>query len=345
MNAPNNWPALLTVLLNGENLTPEQAAWAMQTIMTGEATDVQIAGFAVALRAKGVTPIELAAFAQVMVQHATPMPQFPDAVDIVGTGGDQAGTANISTMAAVVIAAAGVPVVKHGNRAASSLCGSADLLEELGVAIDLMPEGVVKSVEEAGIGFCFAPRFHTGYRHAAVVRRALGVPTVFNFLGPLTNPAQPQAGAIGCADVRMAPIMAGALAARGASALVLRGHDGLDEFTLTGPTEVWAVSEGSVRQFAVTPADIGVSEAPIEALKGGDASVNARIAREVFEGTPSPISDAVIANAAAALVAYHRFAADADIVTLWRQQVDAARNVVASGAPAKVLERWVVATR
>jgi anthranilate phosphoribosyltransferase len=237
------WPALVTALLRGDNLSTDDTAWAMGEVMAGEATPVQIAAFTIALRAKGETSEEVAGLARVMLANATPIDVTDDAVDVVGTGGDAAHTVNISTMAAIVVAAAGVRVVKHGNRAASSTCGSADLLEELGIPVALEPDAVARCVREAGIGFCFAAKFHPGMRHAGAPRREMGVPTVFNFLGPLTNPAQPRAAAIGCFDRRMAGVVAGVLAARGTSALVVRGEDGLDEFTVTAPTRVWVVHE------------------------------------------------------------------------------------------------------
>src|SRR5690242_9546095 len=236
------WPNLIAALLRAEDLSTVDTAWAMNEIVTGAATPVQIAAFAIALRAKGETPGEVAGLAEAMVANAARV-ELPDelrrsAVDVVGTGGDRAHTVNISTMAAIVVAGAGVRVVKHGNRAASSSCGSADLLEELGIPVDLDPAVVARCVAEVGIGFCFAARFHPGYRHVAVPRRELGVPTVFNFLGPLTNPGRPTAIAVGCADPRMAPVMAGVLARRGVSAFVLRGEDGLDEFTTTAATRL-----------------------------------------------------------------------------------------------------------
>src|ERR671921_874659 len=218
------WPNLLAALLRGEELATADTAWAMGEIMSGSATPAQIAGFAMALRAKGETPAELAGLVEAMLGHAVPV-TLPDdvradTVDVVGTGGDRAHTVNISTMAAIIVAAAGVKVVKHGNRAASSACGTADLLEHFGIPLDLGPAGVARTVAEAGIGFCFAARYHPGMRHAAVPRRELGVPTFFNMLGPLTNPARPHAAAVGCFDLRMAPVMAGVFARRGDPAMV-----------------------------------------------------------------------------------------------------------------------------
>src|SRR3954464_1861341 len=211
-----------------------------------------------ALRAKGETAEEVEGLVRAMLEHAHRVSVDGPAVDTCGTGGDRAHTVNISTMAALVVRGAGVTVVKHGNRAASSQCGSADLLEELGVVVDLAPTALSACVERAGIGFCFAPVFHPAFRHTAVPRREMGIPTVFNFLGPLTNPAQPSAQAVGVADLRMAPVMAGVLARRGASALVFRGDDGLDELSVGGPSAVWAVHDGKVREERFDPADLGV---------------------------------------------------------------------------------------
>ncbi|MBC7373784.1 MAG: anthranilate phosphoribosyltransferase, partial [Frankiales bacterium] len=248
MSAPvaTSWPGVLSALLAGIDLTTADTAWVMGEVMAGDATPAQVAGFAVALRAKGETAAEVAGLVEVMLAEAAPVSVTGRVVDTCGTGGDRSNTVNLSTMAALVVAGAGVPVVKHGNRAASSACGSADLLEQLGVAVDLPPAAVGPCLEQAGIAFCFAPVFHPGMRHAAVPRRDLGVATVFNILGPLTNPARPAAQAVGVSDARLAPVMAGVLAARGTDALVFRGDDGLDELTITGPSTVWVVRDGTV---------------------------------------------------------------------------------------------------
>jgi anthranilate phosphoribosyltransferase len=263
-------------------------------------------------------------------------------VDVVGTGGDQAHTVNISTMAALVTAAAGAPVVKHGNRAASSQCGTADVLEALGIAIDLGPEQVARCVAEAGIGFCFSPVFHPAMRHAAAVRREIGIPTAFNYLGPLTNPAQPHAALVGCANLRMAPVMAQVLAQRGASALVVRGDDGLDEITTTTTTSVWVVQDAGVRREALEPAALGVPVAHREDLRGGDAASNADVVRRVLAGEAGPVRDAVLINAAAALVAHHGSTGDlsADVAGM----VHRAAAAIDSGAAATLLARWAELT-
>ena len=259
MAGTHSWPELLSALMRRESVGGEATAWAMDEIMAGEATPVQLAAFAVLLRSKGETSDELAGLVRAMLQRATPVAVAGPAVDVVGTGGDRAQTVNISTMAALVTAGSGRTVVKHGNRAASSACGTADVLERLGVAIDLPAPAVARTVSELGIGFCFAPVFHPGMRHAGAPRRELGVPTPFNFLGPLTNPARPSAAAIGVYDPTLAPVMAQVLADRGDTALVFRGDDGLDELTTTTTSRVWLVSEGSVRADVLDPAAVGVA--------------------------------------------------------------------------------------
>ncbi|TDB72512.1 anthranilate phosphoribosyltransferase [Micromonospora sp. KC723] len=337
------WPLLLTALLRGEELSTADTAWAMDEIMTGAAGPAQIAGFAVALRAKGETPAELAGLGEAMlgraVEVALPEAVRRTAVDVVGTGGDLAHTVNISTMTALVVAGAGVPVVKHGNRAASSSCGAADLLEFLGLPLDLAPEQVARCVTEAGIGFCFAPRFHPGMRHAGPVRREVGVPTFFNFLGPLTNPGRPRAGAVGCFDARMAPVMAAVFAARGDSVMVLRGEDGLDEFTTAAPTRVWVAQQGTVREALLDAADLGVPRAALADLRGGDAARNAEVTRRLLAGETGPVRDAVLVNAAAALSTQGPL--DGDLTEALRAGMDRAAESIDSGAAAAVLDRWI----
>src|SRR5262245_37294607 len=248
MDAPATWSALMGTLVKGEALTSDETAWAMSEIMEGAATPAQIAGFGVALRMKGETVAELSGLAQTMLDRATPISVPGPLVDLVGTGGDAARTVNISTMGAIVAAAAGVRVAKHGNRAASSACGAADVLEALGVVIDLPPGASARLVDEVGIAFLFAPLYHPALRHTAAPRRELGVPTVFNFIGPVANPARPGAQAVGISDPRMGPVIAGVLAGRGCSALVFHGDDGLDELTTADTSTVWAVHGGEVGQ-------------------------------------------------------------------------------------------------
>ncbi|MGS2618386.1 anthranilate phosphoribosyltransferase [Micromonospora sp. LZ34] len=341
------WPHLLNALLRGEELSTADTAWAMGEIMSGAASAAQIAGFAVGLRAKGETSAELAGLVEAMLGRAVQV-ELPDelratALDVVGTGGDLAHTVNISTMTALVVAGAGVRVVKHGNRAASSSCGTADLLEFLGIPLDLGPEGVARCVTEAGIGFCFAARFHPGMRHAGPVRRELGVPTAFNFLGPLTNPARPRAGAVGCFDARMAPVMAGVFAARGDSVLVMRGEDGLDEFTTAAPTRVWAAQQGTVREALLDALDLGVPRSTLADLRGGDAAYNAEVARRLLAGETGPVRDAVLVNSAAALATQGPL--DGDLTEALRAGMERAAESIDSGAAAAVLDRWLTTAR
>jgi anthranilate phosphoribosyltransferase len=344
MGSPT-WPALLAGLLSGANLPAEDTAWVMGQVMSGQATPAQIAAFAIALRAKGETGPELTGMVSGMLAHANRLSAPGRAVDVVGTGGDRANTVNISSMAAVVTAAAGATVIKHGNRAASSKCGAADLLEGLGVAISLPPAGVAATVAEVGIGFCFAPVFHPSFRHAAAPRREMGVPTVFNFLGPLTNPAQPPAGAIGCGDPRMAPVMAEVFAARtpAVDVLVFRGDDGLDELTTTTTSAVWAVRNGQVSAGEIDPARLGIAPAAAEDLRGGEVSINVDVARRVFAGEPGPVADAVALNAAAAIAAYSGLSGDlhADLAA----GLARARVALSGGAAADLLARWVAVSQ
>lgn len=340
------WPQLISALLRSEELSTSDTAWAMNEIMDGGATPAQIAGFAIALRAKGETAGELAGLVETMLAHATRVELAEalrlDAVDIVGTGGDQAHTVNISTMGAVVIAAAGIPVVKHGNRAASSSCGAADLLEHLGVPLDLPAAAVAACVERVGIGFCFAPVFHSGLRHAAMPRREMGVPTAFNFLGPLTNPARPRSAAVGCADRRMAPLLANVFAARGDTAIVMRGEDGLDEFATSGPTRLWIAADGSVRETVLDAADLGIARSVAGDLRGADAAFNGAVARRVFAGVIGPVHDAVVLNAAVAIVAHDGPGRDDDALrTALRGGIERARTAIAAGAAETLLDRWI----
>ena len=311
----------------------------MAEVMAGDASAVQVAGFAVALRAKGETAAEVAGLVESMLAAAAPVRVDGRVVDTCGTGGDRSNTVNLSTMAALVVAGAGVPVVKHGNRAASSACGSADLLEALGVVVDLPPAAVAPCLAQAGIAFCFAPVFHPGMRHAAVARRDLGVPTVFNVLGPLTNPVRPAAQAVGVSDRRLAPVMAGVLAARGADALVFRGDDGLDELTTTGPSTVWVVTGGQVREEAFDPSSLGVGRATLEDLRGADAAHNAGVARALLDGRRGPVRDAVLLNAAAALAA-HEGSPD-PLVDRLQRGWDRAAASLDGGDAARLLDRWV----
>ena len=339
----------------------------MEEILAGSATPAQLAAFVTALRAKGETALEVDSLVGVMLRHARLL-DFgaqgrPVALDVVGTGGDQAHTVNISTMTALACAAAGVPVVKHGNRASSSSTGTADVLEELGVVIDLPPESVVDCVREAGIGFCFAQVHHPAMRHAGPTRRELGIPTVFNILGPLTNPGLTQAALVGSANQAMAPVMADVLRRRGVHAVVVRGEDGLDETSTAGPTQAWDATGPTVVQTRILPEDFGIAHVDRELLRGGDRQRNALLLRAALDGRPAAgadaeriaaIRDAVALNTAVALVAHDaaRRAADGDLDSTLPPlaerigaQLPRARAAVESGAAMTVLDVWAAATQ
>ena len=335
---PDFWPNVLTRLVRREDLAADEAAEGMRRIMAGEATPGQIGGFLMALRTKGETADEVDGLARTMLGFANPVVSPTPVVDVVGTGGDRSGTFNISTVSAIVVAGAGVPVAKHGNRAASSHCGSADVLEALGVNIDLDAAGVERCLAEAGIAFLFAPMFHPAMAHAGPVRRELRVPTVFNFLGPLTNPARPFAQAVGCSDARMLPLMAEVLARRGTRAVLFRGDDGLDELTTTGPSTVYDVRDGVVNETTLDPADLGFASASVDDLQGGDAPASAELVRALLAGEQGPRRDVVLLNAGAVFEIAGRAASLADGVALAGATID-------SGAAAEALERWVGASR
>ncbi|TRV73041.1 anthranilate phosphoribosyltransferase [Streptomyces sp. 130] len=342
---PAGWPALLASLLGGRALTSESTAWAMDQVMRGLASPAQLAGLLVALRAKGETAEEVLGLVRSMHAHAVRLDVPGPALDIVGTGGDGSDSVNISTMAAIVAAGAGARVVKHGNRSASSACGSADVLEELGVPLRLPPGAVAQVAAEAGITFCFAPVFHPAARHAAPVRRELGVRTIFNCLGPLTNPASPTALAVGVADPALAPVVARTLALRGVSALVFRGDDGMDELTVTTTSRVWSVHGGEVRAESFDPRDAGVPLSPGGALRGGDARFNAEVVRAVLGGERGAVRDAVLLSAAAGLAALDASVAGRPVTGSVTERIaaglDRAARAVDSGAAAGVLDRWV----
>lgn len=338
----HDWPSILGVLADGADLDRGDAAWAMDEIMTDNATDAQIAAFGVALKMKGPTPTELDGLAAGMLSHARLVTGVGEAVDIVGTGGDRAGTVNISTMAALVVAGAGVPVVKHGSRAASSKSGGADVLEALGVTIGLGPAEVRRCVEQVGIGFCFAPLFHPALRFAAPARKQIGIPTVFNVLGPLTNPARPATGLIGCAFADLVETMAGVFAQRGNAVLVVRGDDGLDELTLSTTSTVYNVRGGRVQAHSLHPSDVGLAAAPLETLRGGDAEYNAAVARALLAGETGPVRDAVVYNAAAAMAAHEGVHAenDGELAAAIAAAVPRAQESIDSGAARQVLADW-----
>lgn len=345
-NTPT-WPQITSRLVRGQHLEPAQASWAMDEVMSGNANPVQLAGFLVALQSKGVTSGELEALADAMVGHARTVEAPREAVDIVGTGGDLAQTVNISTMASMVIASTGRTVVKHGNRASTSRSGSADVLEALGVRLDLPVPTVERLIGEIGMTFLFAQVFHPSMRFAADARKGLGIPTVMNILGPITNPARPRASAVGVADVALAPVVAGVFAARDTSALVFRGQDGLDELTVTAPSDVWEVRGGQVREHVLDPAALlGIPRSGHDALRGGTAEENAQVARDLFagesEGRMGPIRDAVLLNAAAGMVAFDGIGQDA--ADGFDERLAAAyaeaQEALDSGRPTVLVTRW-----
>jgi anthranilate phosphoribosyltransferase len=299
-----SWPHVIARLLSGRSLSEEEAGACMEEIMEGAATPAQVAGFVVALRAKGESIDEVAGLVRTMRRYAAKVRVSGEVLDTCGTGGDRSGTFNVSTAAAIVCAGAGANVAKHGNRAASSRCGSADVLEALGVRIDLPPAGVETCIAEAGIGFCFAPVFHPGMRHAGPTRRELGVPTIFNFLGPLTNPAGATRQALGVSDPRMIEKMVQTLGRLGSKrVLAFHGHNGLDELSTSGPSDVYELVEGDVRRWRIDPEELGLPVAPLEAVAGGSADENAATIRSVLGGATGPHRDIVLLNTAAGLVA------------------------------------------
>ncbi len=339
------WGEVLTTLVRRQDLPMSDVAWAMDQVLTGEATPVQIAGFVVALRAKGETVEELTALAQSMLDHATPITLDREAVDIVGSGGDRAHTVNVSTMAAIVAAAAGAKVVKHGNRAASSSCGTADVLQALGVRLDVPPAAQAGVLDRTGIVFLFAPLYHQSLRHAATTRSELGIATVFNFLGPLANPARPIGQAVGVADERMASLMAGVLAGRGNRGMVFHGRDGLDELTTTTTSRVWVIADGASHDDVLDPAVLGLAPATREDLVGGDPAHNADVVRDVLSGATGPVRDIVLLNAAAALLAYAGPDTGRPVGDQLADHLAAAGAAIDSGRAAALLADWADATQ
>ncbi len=323
----------ISKLVKCQSLTEAEAGAAFETIMRGDATPVQIAGFVIALRIKGETVDELTGFAKTARHMSTPIDVDGDLLDTCGTGGDGLATFNISTLAAIVAAGSGARVAKHGNRAASSMCGSADVLEQLGVKIDLAPEGVARCIDEAGIGFLFAPVFHPSFRFAGVPRRELGLRTVFNVLGPLCNPAGAKYQALGVADGAMAAKMADVLQRLGVErAIVFHASDGMDELSVASPSTVIEI-DGRRKEYELDPVELGLSRAPVEAMRGGGPEENARLAREVLGGAKGPRRDVVLLNAAAALRA-------AGLAEEWKDGLGLAAEAIDSGRAGEVLLRW-----
>jgi anthranilate phosphoribosyltransferase len=329
------WSQLLSTLLRGEDLPANDAQVAMNAVLLGEASSAQIAAFVMALRSKGETADELQGMLAAVLDASESVPldaKFSaHSIDIVGTGGDKSHSVNISTMAAFVVAGAGVPVCKHGNRAASSQCGTADVLEALGVKIDLDGAGVARCVEQAGMGFCFAPKFHPAFRHAGPTRKELGVPTAFNLLGPMANPAQVSYMVVGVGDPGMAHKMAHAISGRGVQrAWVVHGHGGLDELSLSGDCTIVEIDHGVVSEFVLNAKDFGLQPADVTAVRGGDPAHNAQVIRDTFSGTRGAVRDIVVFNAAAGLVVAGVASHMADGIERAQASIDsgAANNVV-----------------
>ncbi|MSW73685.1 MAG: anthranilate phosphoribosyltransferase [Actinobacteria bacterium] len=336
-----NWARVHAILEVGLDLDSEQAKWAMTQILEGSSDPQEVKKFLVELTQKGETAQEVGAFVDAMYEHCAPITIKERAVDTVGTGGDGAHTINISTTAAIIAAAAGARVIKHGNRAASSKSGSADLLESLGINISLDGLAVAQTVAQLGIGFCFAQKFHPAMRFAAPIRKEMGVPTVFNILGPLANPAQPKAAAIGVANDRMHLLMAEVLSHRGVDGFVFRGDDGLDEITLATSTSVLIIGGGEITSERVDPLDFNISHAPVEDLVGGDAAVNARITNAIFSGERGAPRDAVVLNAAAAIAAFEGNL-EQDIHTRISAGIARAEEAIDSGAASELVKQWSI---
>jgi anthranilate phosphoribosyltransferase len=348
MTETPTWPELLNLLLDEQDLSISQASWAMDSIINGQATDAQLAAFLVALRAKGETVDEVVGFRDAVLAHAVPLNVNAQALDIVGTGGDRHNTVNVSTTAAIVAAAAGVPVVKHGNRAASSASGSSDVLAALGIDLTISAEKVAHVLADTGITFAFAGAFHPGFRHAAAARKEIGIATVFNILGPLCNPARPEASAVGVAQLDRVPLIVGVFQTRDATALVFRGDDGLDELSTTGHSHIWEVSRGRVTEHDFDPVDLGIPRASLIDLRGGDAQQNADILTQTLSGATGAVRDIVCLNAAAGLVAYELSLrpeeVERPIVDRLAEQYARAQSVIDSGAALEKLAQWKVAT-
>ena len=349
MSTPQTWPRILGSLVNGEDLSISDSTWAMKQVMAGEASSAQIAGLLVALRIKGETVDEIVGFRDAVLESSLPLDVDPMVLDIVGTGGDPFGSVlNISSVASVIAAASGVPVVKHGNRGASSASGASDVLSSLGLDLTIPPQRVAEVLAETGITFAFAAMFHPGFRHAGPTRTELGISTLFNVLGPLCNPARPEASAVGVSSLERVPLVVGVFQTRGATALVYRGDDGIDKLTTTGHSHIWEISLGAVTEHDLDPLDLGVPRADIESLLGADPGHNAGVIRSVLAGESGPVRDIVLLNAAAGLVSF-ALANDPDqvrvpILDRLADKMEIAAQVVDSGAAAAKLEQWVEAT-
>ncbi len=344
----DNWATLLSDLLEGQSLTVAEASQAMTAIMNGDITDARLAAFLVALRAKGESVDEVVGFRDAILSAALPLDVSTDAVDIVGSGGDPIGVINVSSIAAIVVSAAGVPVIKHGNRAASSKSGANDVLTSLGINISLEPDRVARVFAEIGLTFVNAMVFHPGFRNAGPVRQELAIPTIFNVLGPLCNPARPEANALGMSNPARIPLAVGLFQQRGATALVYRGEDGVDKITTTGHSKVFEVSRGSVTEHDFDPREVGFSYSSIDDIRGGTPDENAALAREVLAGEKNAARDIILLNSAAGIVA-HRLSnnpaeRDRSFVDRMSDAVEVSVHAIDSGAASAKLDAWVAAT-
>ena len=335
------WQEFLGELDSGHDLSVESIQWCMNEILTGNASDDLIKRFLLSLKEKGETPQEIGALVSQMYRYSSPISITERAVDTVGTGGDGENTINISTTAAIIAAAAGVKVIKHGNRAATSKSGSADLLESLGIKINLQGKGVEETFAQLGIGFCFAPVFHPAMRFAANARKELGTPTVFNILGPLANPAAPKAAAIGVSNEKMMPVMAKVLLEKGVDGFVFRGDDGIDEITLASTTTISTLSKQNIATGKIDPEDFQIPRSPISDLEGGDSSHTAGITMQIFDGKTGPHRDAVLLNAAAAIAAYEG-RSDLGLNERIETALSRAAEAVDSGAAKKLVQQWAI---
>jgi anthranilate phosphoribosyltransferase len=349
MSSEHTWPSVLSHLVQGADLSISESTWAMQSVMAGEATDAQLGGLLVALRIKGETVDEIVGFRDAVLANALPLDVDPMVLDIVGTGGDPYGAVlNISSIASVIAAATGIPVVKHGNRGASSASGASDVLSALGLNLDIEPARVAAVLKETGITFAFAALFHPGFRYAGPTRKQLGISTLFNILGPLCNPARPEASAVGVASLDRVPLVVGVFQTRGATALVYRGDDGIDKLTTTGHSHIWEVSRGFVTEHDLNPADLGIPTADIQSLLGADAAHNASVARSVLAGQAGPVRDIVLLNAAAGIASFE-LAKNPELLRVpiadrLRTGMAVAAEAVDSGAAAAKLDQWIAAT-
>lgn len=352
MTSSITWPLILGKLVSGSDLNRAEAAWALYEIMTGKTQAGVIETFLVSLRHKGESVEELSGLVDAMLTNSLKLETGPDAVDIVGTGGDLLGTVNISSMASILTAASGVPVLKHGSRSASGKTGSAEMLEALGIRLDLTPAQVTQVFKESGISFFFAQVFHPAMRFVAPIRKLLAIPTTFNFLGPLANPAQPIATSLGVANRSIAPLMASELAARGRTALVFRGNDGLDELSTTSNNEIWQVSGGVVSPSELNPTKLGLARAQTSQLIGGDAAENAQVARDLFAGKTSgqlgAVRDIVLLNAAGGVVSYEMAKdyskADVDLGIRFEDALQKVTLALDSGSAESKLGEWISAS-